>query len=233
MRNEPNLLLIVRHAESARNAAKGHRRHYPDEQSRQSVRGIPDHKISLTDRGHDQAKQTGLALRECFGPPDVIYHSGYARTKQTTEGILAAYTPEERRLIEVRHHLFLRERDAGHAYDMTQAEAEQHFPWLSEHWQSFRGFFSSPVNGESLAKVAERVTFFLEHLRREHAGKRIMLVTHGGTIRAFRYVLDELDYAQAEELVEQTVVRNAGVTVYRPDDTGRLVLGEYDTVHWQ
>lgn len=65
------------------------------------------------------------------------------------EGILTAYSPEERRLMTIRHHLFIRERDGGHTYDMTDAEASAAFPWLQDYWQTFGPFFSRPAGGES------------------------------------------------------------------------------------
>ncbi|HXG53768.1 MAG TPA: hypothetical protein VNJ03_00165 [Vicinamibacterales bacterium] len=34
----------------------------------------------------------------------------------------------------VRHHLFIRERDGGHTYDMTDAQASAAFPWLQDYW---------------------------------------------------------------------------------------------------
>lgn len=33
----------------------------------------------------------------------------------------------------VRHHLFIRERDGGHTYDMTDAQASAAFPWLQDY----------------------------------------------------------------------------------------------------
>ena len=84
----------------------------------------------------------------------------------------------------VRHHLFVRERDAGHAYDMTDAEAQAAFPWLQEDWTTFGPFFARPPGGETLADVIERVYAFLQKLTRTMAGKRVLVVTHGGTILA-------------------------------------------------
>jgi broad specificity phosphatase PhoE len=71
---------------------------------------------------------TGPALRERYGVPDYLYHSGYVRTRQTAEGILQAFTSEERACIQVRKNHFLRERDPGFTYDMTKEEAERHSP---------------------------------------------------------------------------------------------------------
>ena len=94
-------------------------------------------------------------------------------------------------------NLFVRERDPGFTYDMTEAEAEAAFPWLSEYWQTFGSFFARPPGGESLADVVGRVHTFLNTLFRDRAGQKVMVVTHGGTIRCFRFALERWGYEQA------------------------------------
>lgn len=51
------------------------------------MRGIPDNQVGLTPKGHDQAAQTGVALREVFGVFDYTYHSGYQRTIKRWKGL--------------------------------------------------------------------------------------------------------------------------------------------------
>ena len=63
-----------------------------------------------------------------------------------------------------RRNFYIRERDPGYTYDMTEAEAGSAFPWLAEYWQTFGGFFSRPPGGESLADVAARVRHVPRHL---------------------------------------------------------------------
>ena len=140
----PSLLVLVRHAESARNVAKKGSRFFLDDESRKAVLGVADHHVPITDEGRRQAELTGRALRSDFGAFDYVYHSGYRRTQETAEHLLAAYTDEERKAMLVRHHLFLRERDAGWTYDMTTTEAEAAFPWLQGYWDTFDRFFARP-----------------------------------------------------------------------------------------
>src|SRR5579872_1430845 len=129
----PQQLVLVRHAQSARNEIKKGKVYFEGDEERSAIKGIPDHDIPLTALGVEQAEQTGVALRENHGPFDYVYHSGYVRTADTTEHILSAYSPEERAKIEVRHNPFIRERDPGYTYEMTTEEAEAAFPWLREH----------------------------------------------------------------------------------------------------
>ena len=227
----PSLLVLVRHGESARNVIKKGNRYFLDDESRRAVRGVPDHEIPLTEAGWRQAELTGQALRARLGTFDYLYHSGYRRTVETSEGLLRAYSADERARIQVRHNLFIRERDSGHAYDMTTAEAEAAFPWLADYWQTFGGFFARPPGGESLAQVCERVYLFLNTLFRDRPGQRILVVTHGGTLRAFRFLLEHWDYEQATSQFRGDPPRNCSVTTYEHDpEAGRLVLREYNAV---
>ena len=232
--SRPALLVLVRHGQSQRNVVKKKNRFYLDDESRKAVKGVPDHLIELTDEGRRQSRETGAAVRGAYGTFDYIVHSGYARTVQTLEHMLEAYPADERARLVVRHHLFVRERDGGHTYDMTDAEAQAAFPWLQEYWTTFGSFFARPPGGESLAQVCERVYAFLQKLARTMAGKRVLVVTHGGTIWCFRYVLERWTYEEAERRFATESSPNCSVTSYRYDDgSGRLALSKAGTVHWR
>ena len=231
--NRPRQLVLIRHAESLRNQVKKGNIYFTDNDTRRSIAGIPDHEIPLTDRGREQARQTGHALRECYGVFDYLYHSGYKRTIDTTTHLLEAYSEEERQAIQVRQNSFIRERDPGYAYDMTTEEAENAFPWLKEYWQTFGGFMARPPGGESLADTANRVYTFIGSLFRDRVGQNVAVVTHGGTLRCFRYLLERWDYDQATTWNGEQNPENCGTTVYQYDDElGRLVLRSYNEVHW-
>ena len=83
--------------------------------------------------------------------------------------------------MRVRHHLFIRERDGGHTYDMTDAEASTAFPWLQDYWATFGPFFSRPPGGESLAQVCERVYAFLQKLARTNPAAEAPKPSPGST----------------------------------------------------
>jgi len=216
-----------------RNEAKGGNTYFPDDESRLPVQGIPDHEIPLTDLGHGQALLTGSGLRNRFGTFDYIYHSGYKRTMDTMNGILQAYTSEELARMKIRMNHFIRERHAGYAYDMTTEEAATHFPWLKEYWKTFGGFFATPPGGESLELFSSGIYLFLNMLFRDRVGEKVLVVTHGGTLRCFRFLLEHWTYDKAEKWPTGQSPKNCGVTVYQHDsDKGRLVLQEYNTVYY-
>lgn len=231
MTPRPALLVLVRHGQSQRNIARRKNRFFLDDEARRPLQGIPDHLIGLTDVGWRQARETGAALHQRFGAFDQIYHSGYRRAAETTEAILESYPPEVRERMRVRHHLFIRERDQGHAYDMTDAEAAAAFPWLQGYWNTFGPFFARPPGGESLAQVCERVYTFLQKLARTMAGRKVLLVTHGGTIWCCRYVIERWTYEEAERRFQTEQVPNCSITSYALEGT-RLLLREAGTVCW-
>jgi len=230
----PRRLILVRHAQSARNEIKAGSTYFVDAEQRKPIKGVPDHDIPLTSRGIEQAKQTGGEIRNRFGIFDYVYHSGYKRTEDTARYILEAYSPDERGAMKVRHNPFIRERDPGYAYDMTTEEAETAFPWLREYWQTFGGFMARPPGGESLADVTNRVYTFLGMLFRDRVDQNVLVVTHGGALRCFRFLLERWDYEQATTWNSEPHPENCGVTTYQFDETlGRLALQAYNEVFWQ
>ncbi|MCX6713373.1 MAG: histidine phosphatase family protein [Candidatus Vogelbacteria bacterium] len=227
----PYRVIFIRHGESERNKVRKGSIYFADDEAREQVKGISDDKIPLTEIGWEQAKKTGLLLRSRFGKPDYLYHSGYLRTIQTTEGILNAYPLKERDQIRVRMSASIRERHAGYAYDMTKREAEAAFPWLAEYWKTHGGFIARPPGGDSLADVVERVYKFINMLFRDRAGMDVWAVTHGGTLRCIRFLFEHWTYDQAIAWPPGESPKNCGLTVYQYDpEAGRLVLREYNTV---
>ncbi|MCC7124195.1 MAG: histidine phosphatase family protein [Acidobacteria bacterium] len=230
----PSLLVFLRHAESERNVARQGQRFLPDEDARKLVQGVADHRTPLTARGRQQALDTGVALRGEHGLFDYAYHSGYQRTRDTLEHVLQAYSAEERARMQVRHHLFLRERDSGYTYDMTTAEAEAAFPWLREYWDTYGPIFSRPPGGESMADVAKRAYLFLNMLFRERAGQRVLVVTHGGTLRMFRMLLERWSWDEAAVRFHSDAVPQCSATRYEFDaSSGRMMLRDLARVYWE
>ena len=62
--NRPALVVLVRHGQSERNVVRKRNHFYLDDESRKAVKGIPDHRIALTDERHRQALVTGKSIRE-------------------------------------------------------------------------------------------------------------------------------------------------------------------------
>jgi broad specificity phosphatase PhoE len=226
----PSLLVLVRHAESAHNAAQ-HDGHYLCEDAPSDLRETGDHRLPLTPAGVQQARATGVALRTRFGAFDHVFTSGFVRTTETARELLSAYSSAELKGTAERAEILLRERDRGYLHYLTRREAEAAFPWLERYWQIQGDVLSRPPGGESLADVVARVSMFVDRLARQCAGRRVLVVTHSGTVRSFRYLLEGWECHEAEELPTEAP-RNCGITVYQPDaSTGVLRLVEYNTVY--
>ena len=70
-------------------------------------------------------------------------------------------------------------------------------------------------------------------LFQDRAGQRILVVTHGITLRAFRVLLERLDHYEAEDIFKGDPPKNCGVTDYEYDqEKERLVLKGYNKVYW-
>jgi 2,3-bisphosphoglycerate-dependent phosphoglycerate mutase len=176
-----------------RNLAKGGNVFFPNQEARKGLEREPDHRAALTERGVQEAHELGTRLRVEFGTFDAIFHSGYRRTHETAEAVADALN-QPRPLL--REASLLRERDPGYTFNMTAEEASAAYPWLQDYWATVGPLFSRPPGGESLADVAVRVQLFLERTRHELADQRVLLVTHVGTIRMLRFVLEGWTHEQ-------------------------------------
>ena len=68
-------------------------------------------------------------------------------------------------------------------------------------------------------------------LFRDRAGKRILVVTHGGTLRCFRFLLERWTFDEVVKELGRYRTPNCCVTSYRFDEqTGRLQLDRLNDV---
>ncbi len=219
----PNRLFIIRHGESLRNEAKQGNVHFPSDESRRHIRGIGDHKIDLTPLGRMQARAAGIYLRENFDVPDYAYDSFYARTQQTADGALSAYTEEERQWIERRHNIFLRERDPGYTYDMIDEEVETGFPFHQEHRNTFGSLLFRPIGGESLADGLIRAYLLLQHIYEARDGQDVQLYGHGGITRDLMFLIEHWDL---DQFAEHPGPDNCGITIYQSKMVPIMIKGK-------
>jgi probable phosphoglycerate mutase len=151
-------ILLARHGESDWNRAK-------------RWQGFADRP--LTDLGRRQAEE--LADRLEGTELDAIYSSDLQRARETAEAVA------RRRELEVRTTPDLREVDVGSWSGLTRAEAEARYPeayarWLhgGEGWE----------DGETYEQLQARVVRAMTLIAAAHDGGQVLVVAHGGTIRA-------------------------------------------------
>ncbi len=120
----------------------------------------------LNDAGRAQARELADRLRDT--PFDAVYTSDLRRAHQTAEIVAASHG------VPVVADPGLREVDIGSWSGLTRAEVEQRFPGAEHH------------DGESRADHLARVLETVERIARAHPDGRILIVSHGGSLRALR-----------------------------------------------
>jgi probable phosphoglycerate mutase len=154
-------LLLLRHAQSTWNAA-GRWQGWADP--------------PLSEQGRAQAEK---AAAELAGEPfATVVSSDLVRARQTADVLAHALD-----LGPVTIDAGLRERDVGAWSGCTTAEIDERWPGVLDDWRA--GRLTSPPDGEDHAAFAARVVPAVEHAARRGAGgAAVLVVTHGGVIRA-------------------------------------------------
>lgn len=138
---------------------------------------VGDHAIQLTDTGHAQARAAGARIGRDYLHDALIYTSPFRRARDTLGGILeGAALPREQ--VTVYEDPRLREVEHGYADVPAQDALRRTHGWF---YYRFHG-------GESPADCYDRTSGFLESLMRQAQRKqaeRVLVVTHGLTIRCF------------------------------------------------
>ena len=120
----------------------------------------------LNDTGRAQARALAEQLRTT--PFDAVYSSDLQRARETAE--IAAELHD----LPVVTDPGLREIDVGSWSGLTRPEIEERFPG------------GERPDGETREQHLNRVLGAVEQIARANHGRRILLVTHGGTMRALR-----------------------------------------------
>ena len=135
----------------------------------------------LTERGREQAH----ALADLVGSEkiDAVYTSPLSRARETAEIVAARAGLEALALPE------LREVDTGSWSGLSRADVEARFPEGFARWRSGG---SGWENGESYDEMAERVIGALQKIAEDHPAGRVLLISHGGPIRAIHAAAEGL-----------------------------------------
>ncbi|KAF6158513.1 hypothetical protein GIB67_040027 [Kingdonia uniflora] len=156
-------IVVVRHGETTWNASG-------------IIQGCLESE--LNEIGWKQA----VAIAERLGgelKPAAVYSSDLKRAKNTAEMIAkACHIPE---VIVVPE---LKERHVGSLQGLVWSEIQEKEP------EAYHAFFSSqndleiPGGGESFDQLCDRSVAALEEIASRHKGERVVVVTHGGVLRA-------------------------------------------------
>jgi broad specificity phosphatase PhoE len=153
------LLLLVRHGETAWNRDR---------------RWQGQHDLPLTAIGEAQAVAT--ARRLMVEKPVALYSSDLVRARRTAEVIAKACR------LDVQLDPGVREVDVGSWVGLTSDQAAERFPDGHARWVAGGTGWD---DGETYPAMAERVVAAISSITSRHAAAdRVVIVTHGGPIRA-------------------------------------------------
>jgi len=167
-------------------------RHGEAEQNVAHIYSANEEKYHLTENGERQVRES--AKKYLKNTPDLILASPLLRTQET-----AALVKEEHHgLPEMRTDARLREMYFGtmdgHCYDdadfAAQLTAFQKTQGTEENWTARQA-----EGAESFADLEARLLPLIEEVLRDHAGKHVLLVTHGAPF----HVLEKILHGYSEE----------------------------------
>ena len=127
----------------------------------------------LTERGREQAKALAEKLRGV--EIDAVYASDLRRAWETADAVAAPRGLEVARLPE------LREVDVGSWSGFTRDECAERFPDAFARWQEGGSGWD---DGESYEDMGVRIVGAIQRLAAKHPDGAILVVSHGGPIRA-------------------------------------------------
>lgn len=174
-------IFLIRHGESVANVGENY------------VKRLPDHLVSLTEKGMEQAREGGEWLADYCKKHGVdmsrarIWRSPYLRTRQTSEEFNKYLGIDDIReditLVEQQFGLFDSVPEDKWA-ELFPREYEEHVRQCSNYGK----FYARYPLGESPFDVAIRVHQFMGTIYRdyeEHGVDTLFIFTHGTTQRTF------------------------------------------------
>lgn len=215
---EPTALWLLRHGQSQGNVIRDDARGSGCEMLAIAER---DMDVPLSDLGERQADAFGLWLGSEPEQvrPDVVLSSPYLRAARTARIVVEAAGLD----LDVHLDERLRERELGILDLLTRQGVAARYPDEHLRRQRLGKFYHRPPGGESWVDVALRLRSLRDSIGREHAGRRVLLVAHEVVIVIMRYLLEDLDEAQALALGGGRLA-NCSLTSYVTDADGTPLL---------
>lgn len=169
--------------------------------------------VSITDKGASDARKMGKLLQDIHF--DVIYTSELKRTVETMQQILDTQGQTD---MDYTKEKVLNERDYGEYTGLNKWEVKDRLG--EEKFNAIRRDYDEPIpGGETLHDVYDRVVPWYRDVivPQLNAGKNILFVAHGNSIRALvKYIESISDAAISEfEMVFGTIL------IYQVDGDGK------------
>ena len=170
-------LFLVRHGESMQNTLENFKTK------------LPDHKVYLTEKGKEQAKDCGIILKNYMEENDlnkessIIYNSPYKRTRETRD-IINDYLNikniiEDYLLIEHQYGLF-----SDNSIQQNRKSFPEFFQYYDMFYKQEGKFYVKFPMGESPADVALRTRIFLQDMYKDCGDiDNVFIISHGTVIK--------------------------------------------------
>jgi 2,3-bisphosphoglycerate-dependent phosphoglycerate mutase len=170
----------------------------------------------LTDKGVGEAVRAGRFLKAKGLVFDIAYTSALKRAQRTLDLILAELGQED---LPIVRDEALNERDYGDLSGLNKDDARKR--WGEQQvlvWR--RSYDIAPPGGESLKDTAARVLpYYKSRIWPDvKAGRDVLVVAHGNSIRALIMYLEELT---AKQILEREVATGVPI-VYRLTENGQV-----------
>ena len=140
----------------------------------------------LNETGREQAH--ALAAELTSEGIELVYTSDLARAVETAEIVAARLGADVRSMRD------LRVIDVGEWQGLTWQEIEERYPDGARSWRA-RGY--GWETGETYEELGDRVVAALRRIASDHPEERVLVVGHGGTIRATRAFIEGLSVPES------------------------------------
>ena len=181
------IIYLIRHAETI--SENGIRNTNEDSQ-------LINEKEILSVEGEEQAKK--LSENDELKKLDIIWSSSYTRAKATAKYIAKVND------LPINLDSNLSERKLGNLKEIAEFMKDKNTRDPSQEQLLDRTFRTS--DGESAEQTRERMNKFLDKILKEYEGKRIAVISHGGSIKFF--LLNWCTVNENVKLVYKDIVLN-------------------------
>ncbi len=159
----------------------------------------------LNERGREQAH--ALAATLAGEEIDGVLSSPLRRAWETAEIVGASLG------LPVAANEGLREVDVGEWQGLTRTEIEERYPDAYARWLEYGPGWE---RGETYEQMSERVLAALREIASENRGARLLVVTHGGPVRAVLANAEGVSHAESRRRTR--VIDNCGVARFAIED---------------
>jgi len=175
--------------------------------------------VPLTEKGFEEARHAGELLQGFHF--DKVYTSVLTRAHQTMDVVLEVMGVKD---IPIERDQALNERHYGDLQGKNKAETAKEFGEEQVHiWR--RSYDVPPPGGESLKDTAARtLPYFREHILPDlKAGKNVLVVAHGNSLRS---IVMELDGLSRQEVLDLNL--GTGVPYVYEFDKDGVPIAKYE-----